>query len=287
MIGATQVPVARKLRSTPDMQRVLDGLIEARIVARSAAEYAAANGYSDAEKIARIEAVKISRASLEIQGNPLRYKQAQRPVDDNAPTPERLARANGYIQVRDDEDNKDGQSRARSRGALRRYQFRSVIDIHADKFLDEHRMAFIAFSQDAELHNKIRNSDLNASGGGSGNGLGGLGNVHQHIRDRHERFMWVSKRLTRCEQEVADVLVTHCITHRNGKPFSLEEFGALIYPQLSDRSFHQGAAVNGVRHLCDHLVQLFHSPFCPKISKPDVELIASESTYDHDSHNGY
>lgn len=278
MMGATELAAeGKKLRATPDLQRVLDGLIKARIVTRSTAEYAQANGFVDAHKIARLEAVKLSRASLEIQGNPLRYKQAPRPVDENAPTPERLARANGYIQVRADDDAKDGKSRARSRGALRRYQFRSVIDIHADKFPDEYRMAFIAFSQDAELHNKVRTSDLNASGGGSGHGLGGLGNVPQHIRDRHERFIWVSKRLTPCEQEVADVLVTHCITHRDGKPFTPEEYGALIYPQLSDRSFHRGAAVNGVRHFCDHLVQLLHSPECPKIRKPDVEFIELES----------
>lgn len=275
----------KKIRATPDMQRVLAELIEARVVTRSAADYAAANGYSDAAKIARLEAVKLSRASLEIQGNPLRYKQPARNVDENAPTPERMARASGYIGRMRDEESEDGKSKARSRGAERRYHFRSVIDMHSDKFLIEHRLAFMTFARDAELHNKVRIADLNASGGGAGAGLGGLGGVAQHIRDRHERYMWVSRRLTECEKEVADVLVTHCITHRSGKPFSPEEFGALIFPSLSDRSFHRGAAVNGVRHLCGHLVQLFHSPFCPKISKPDVDFIQIGSDdYDDDRH---
>ena len=275
----------KKIRSTPDMQRVLAELIEARIVTRSAAEHAAANGYYDAAKIARLEAVKLSRASLEIQGNPLRYKRETPQADVNAPTPERLARASGYIGRMREEENQDGRSRARSRGAERRYHFRSVMDMHSDKFLIEHRLAFMTCARDAELHDKVRIADLNASGGGAGSGLGGLGSVTQQIRDRHHRYVWVAKRLTDCEKEVADVLVTHCITHRNGKPFSPEEFGALIFPSLSDRSFHRGAAVNGVRHLCGHLVQLFHNPFCPKISKADVDLIQIGHDDDDDCHN--
>ena len=249
------------MSATDDMRRVVEGLIKDKRITVSMAEYARANGFSDADIIAARERVRLSQARLEIQGSPLRYKpDKQADSDGGSPTPERLKKGGGYLKRRKDEGDERGDA-----NVARRYQLRSVMDMHGDKLMLEHRTAFQAFVSDAELHKRIRVADLNSSGGGGGQRLGGLGNVPDEIRDRHNRYEWVSKRLTRLEQEVCDVLVTHCMTKRDGTPFSTEEYGALIFPMLGDRSFHRGAAVNAFRHLVDHLVQLYHDPLCPRV----------------------
>jgi hypothetical protein len=260
------------LHSTPNMQRIVQGLIADERITLSLYDYARSQGYSDAEIIGARERVRMSQASLEVQGAPHKYKYAPAAQNPGDPTPERQAKAGNYLA-----SNVTGKGDA---APVRRYRLRSVMEIHGDKFEMEHRTTFSAFVGDADLHQRIRVADLNSSGGGGGARLGGLGNVPDHIRDRHNRYEWVVARLTRLEKEVCDVLVTHCISKRDGTPFSTEEYGALCYPMLADKNFHRGAAVNAFRHLVDHLVELMHSPMCPRVrrSQSDYDVIATYHT---------
>lgn len=245
------------LQATPDIARVVDGLIREGRITQSAVDYARSQGYQDADIIASRDKARLSAARLEIQGAPLRYKPQEIPPNPSQPTRERQIKGGRYLT-----------SQVVGRGEatpLRRYRLRSVMEIHGDKFEDKHRMAFAAFVGDADLHLRVKVADLNSRGGGSNGRLGGLGNAPQHVRDRHARYEWVSSNLTRLERQVCDVLVTHCIHKRDGSPFTAEEYGALVYPMLADKSFHRGAAVNGFMHLVDHLVELLHSPSCPRI----------------------
>lgn len=253
------------------MKRVVDGLIADGRITRTLYDYAVVQGFSDAAIIGARERVRMSQASLEIQGAPLRYKQPPPAANPGDPTPERARKAGGDYLTH----NVAGKGEA---APVRRYRLRSVMEVHGDKLGDEHRMVFAAFVSDADLHRRVRVADLNSQGGSGGARLGGLGNVPDHIRDRHNRFAWVAARLTRLEQEVCDVLVTHCIHKRDGTPFSTQEYGAMIFPTLNDESFHRGAAVSAFRHLCDHLVELYHHPMCPPVrrAKPDYEAVAYE-----------
>lgn len=247
------------LQATAQMRRVVEGLIEDGRITQSLHDYAVAQGYSDADIIAKREAVRQSTARLEIQGKPHIYKSRLGQGNPGDPTPERQAKTGGYMT-----------SQTVGRGEtvpVKRYRLRSIMEMHGDKFLDEHRLAFAAFVGDADLHQRVRVADMNSSGGGGAQRLGGLGNVPDHIRDRHARYQFVNRRLTRLEKEVCDVLVSHCIAKRDGSPFSAEDYGALIYPSLADKSFHRGAAVNGFRHLVDHICELFRSTDCPRIRR--------------------
>lgn len=250
--------------ATDRMRAIVDDLIDGGYISRSAAEYARKNKYTDADIIEARERVRLSRARLEVQSRPLQYREDKPKAMPGEPTPEQKRKGGKYLT-----------SAVVGKGEtapLRRYRLRSVMEMHGDKLHDAHRMAFAAFVGDADLHQRMRVADLNGSGGGSGKPrTGGLGNVPQQIRDRYNRYEWVSKRLTRLEREVCDVLVTHCVSKRDGSPFSAEEYGALVFPTLADKSFHRGAAINGFRHFCDHLVELFHDPLCPRISRAEIE----------------
>lgn len=257
------------------MNKVVQALIDEGRITYSLYDYARENGFSDAEIIGARERVRMSTASLEIQGAPLRYKQAAPVANPGDPTPERARKAGkpgpeGYLT-----HNAAGKGEA---APVRRYRLRSVMEIHGDKLGDEHRTVFAAFVADADLHQRVRVADLNSQGGGGGARLGGLGNVPDHIRDRHNRYEWAVARLTRLEKEVCDVLVTHCIAKRDGTPFSVVEYGAMVFPGLGDESFHRGAAVNAFRHLVDHLAELYHAPQCPRVRRqtPVYEAIAYE-----------
>lgn len=253
------------------MNKVVQALIDEGRITYSLYDYARENGFSDAEIIGARERVRMSQASLEIQGAPHRYKPAAPVANPGDPTPERQRKAGSH--------KTDGYliSQAAGKGEaapVRRYRLRSVMEIHGDKFGDEHRTVFAAFVADADLHRRVRVADLNSQGGGGGARLGGLGNVPDHIRDRHNRYEWAAARLTGLEKEVCDVLVTHCIAKRDGTPFSVVEYGAMVFPGLGDESFHRGAAVNAFRHLVDHLRELYHSPLCPRVRRPVQEYDA-------------
>lgn len=258
------------LSATKDMQTVIDALIRAGRITRSAYEYAKTQkGYSDTEIIGARERARLSSASLEIQGAPLRYKPSEPIVNPTEPTRERQMKAGRYLT-----------SQTVGKGEktpLRRYRLKTVMEIHADKFGVDHKTVFSAFVGDADLHERVKVADLNRSGGGGGvSRLGGLGEVPQHVRDRHTRYCWVTERLTNEEKEVADCLVFHCITNRDGTPLSAEGFGAMVFPMLNDKSFHRGAAVMGFRHLVGHLAKLYHHPMCPRIRYDSFEIEAAE-----------
>lgn len=243
------------------MRRIVDGLIREGRITRSLADYAYSQGFSDAEIIEQREKVRQSQAQLEVTGNRHLYRRQEPLANPTEPTPERKRKANGYLH-----------SHTVGKGVytpLKGYKLRSVMDIHADKFKDDHKTVFAAYVGDNEISQSIRVADLNSSGGSSGSRLGGLGNCPQHKRDRHHRAEWANQRLTRLDRQTLDILVTHCITKRDGAPFSAEEYGALMYPMLADKSFHRGAGVMAFMHLVDRLAELYFHPECPRVRRID------------------
>lgn len=253
------------LQATAQMRRVVEGLIEDGRITQSLHDYAVAQGYSDADIIAKREAVRQSTARLEIQGKPHIYKSRLGQGNPGDPTPERQTKMGSYMT-----------SQTVGRGEtvpVKRYRLRSIMEMHGDKFIDEQRLAFAAFIGDVDLHQRIRVADMNSSGGGGVQRLGGLGNVPQHIRDRHARYEWVSKRLTACEKEVVDVLVVHALTRRDGSPFGVIEFGQMIFPMINDQSFLRGAALSGFRNFVSHLAELYRNPECPRVRLRAAQLL--------------
>lgn len=243
------------LEATDDIQRAVAELIEQGRITRSVVEYAHKNKYSDADIIAARERVRLSQARLELQGAPLRYKPAIT-SEIGEPTPERLAKGGDYLKR---------QAAGKGDGYAKRYVLRSVMDIHADKFEMSHRTAFQTFCADADLHQRIRVADLNSSGGGGAQRLGGLGNVPDTIRMRHGRYEWVKSGLSGLDRQTCDALVFHVLSKRDGTPFTAEEYGSLIFKHMKDRSFLRGAAVMAFMHLVDRLVELYHHPLCPRV----------------------
>lgn len=151
---------------------------------------------------------------------------------------------------------------------LKRYRIKHVVEQHGDKFDMSKRSALERFMQDSTYAIRIKAVDLNASGGGGapGSKLGGLGNVPQHIRDGHTRHEWVWSRLSPEMQATANALVTRELAKPDGTPFSLEDFGAQMFPGVRDKNRLWGAAAGALWSLAGGLVFLYGR--CPTKVRP-------------------
>ncbi|NOU05342.1 MAG: hypothetical protein HOO99_04085 [Hyphomicrobiaceae bacterium] len=242
------------LKPTDNMKKAVAALIAEKRITASAYERAVAQNYTDAYLIKILERNRMIKASIEINGSPARYKAPARPSNPNDPTPERVARSGDVMHAT-----------TIGRGAvvpLKRFQVRNLIEQYADKFGMDKRSALARFMQDADYAKRVRCADHNSSGGGSpGDRLGGLGEVPQHVRDGHARHHWMWGRLSPEHQLTGTALVTRELSKEDGTPFSMEDFGAHIFPTVIDKNRRWGAAAGALWALAGELVFLYAT--CP------------------------
>lgn len=221
----------------------------------AAVSYAKSIGMGDDDIADAVMRVRESRASLALQGAPQTYRaKPAPPVSPAEPTPEWKQRAGSAL----------GKSVVKASGSntvevVKGYRIRHVVDQHGDKFGMHKRSAMEQFMEDASIAMKISVCDPNRGGGFSspGSRLGGLGNVPQHIRDRHARHEWVLSRLSPELRKAAAALVTRDTLKPDGTPFSLEDFGAAMFPTVADKNRRWGAGAGAIWSLAGCLVFLY------------------------------
>lgn len=242
-----------KLKATAAMLESYETCVEHGRITFSAYEYAKAHGYSDADIIDKLDRVRVSRARLEIQGAPLRYKPEPVPSNPADPTPEWMAKAGHVVS-----------SVTVGAGEVvptRQYRIRNPMEQHADKFGDDARTVIERFLEDSAYSERIRVANLHSSGGGSNGRLGGLGEVPQHIRDRHARFEWVWNNLGPKVQATAAALVFREMELPNGTLFSMSDFGGYILPSVKDKERRWGISAGMLVALAEQLMGLYK--VCP------------------------
>lgn len=209
--------------------------------------------------------VQERKRSLAMQSSPLAFKSSVPVGNPNDPTPQWMAKAGNVA------------SQVVGRGdvvPLRRYRQKHVIEQHGDKLDMSKRSALERFMGDSTHAMRVAVADPNRSGGHAapGSRLGGLGNVPQHVRDGHARHEWVWGRLPPDLQSVANALVTREMIKPDGTPFSLEDFGAHMFPSVQDKNRRWGAAAGALWALAGALVFLYRR--CPvKIRARDCEAL--------------
>lgn len=193
------------------------------------------------------------RARMEIHGNPLRYRPEEPPRNPGDPTPEWAAKMNGTVHA-----VTVGKGEV---APVKQYRVRHVVEQHGEKFEHSHRSALERFFQDADYAQRVRVASWNASGGGGHGRIGGLGDVPQHVRDGFNRDQWVRAQLPLEMLTTARALVSREILKPDGRPFSLEDFGAQMFPSVQDRNRRWGAAAGAIWALAGCLVHLYQR--CP------------------------
>lgn len=235
------------------LRRVTDGRVKV-----PALRDAMRAGMSADDVLKAVDRVRDSRARLEIQSAPKKYRRGP-PVSlapINEPTQEWKTRYAGQIETR------RVSSDIREKG----YRVRHVMEQHGDKFSLDMRDATARFLEDSQWHERIKVADWNSNGGGSsGSRLGGIGNVPQMIREAHHRFDWIDQRLDPGLRAVSEYLILRVRSHTNDAPFSLEDFGRYMFPGERDKRSLECLARGAVWCFGGHLVWLYKQPGCPRV----------------------
>jgi len=151
----------------------------------------------------------------------------------------------------------------------KRYWVRHPIERYGDKLPIEIELALTKFMAEATHHLRVKVSSWNSiplGGVPSGPRIGGLGLVPQRIRDQHERHVWVFDRLNEDFQLTALTLILREIARPDGSFFSLEAFGAHLFPGIKCTNTRKGISLGMLRALgCElaKLYQLHRQQTCP------------------------
>ncbi len=219
---------------------------------------------NEQEKIDALARVANSRARIEMQGFPLRYKPTAVARYENQPTPEREAKTNGVDVIQ-------GRWGTRDQPAFR---IRHPLDAHGDKFPIEIELALTKFMADSSHHQSVRVARLDSSfsGGNADRRLGGLGECPQEVRDCHARHQWIFDRLNADLQETALVLLMRERQRTDGAFFSMEDFGGELVPRVKDDRVRKGVSLGALRILGCELSRLYRAPQCPQIRRSEKTM---------------
>lgn len=204
---------------------------------------------------ATADRVRVRRVRLEMQGNPLAYRQQPLPAYDGEPTAEWRAKHGGAIETR------QTGSDIRRKG----YQTRSPFDQNREKFSMSDQEIIARFLQDASYAQpKSQVVDFNRIGGPTdpSSRLGGLGDVWQCVRDGKARFEWVYPRLRSTRFAMAaDRLILQIEKKASEQFFTLEDIGAEILPTLRTKDVHRGSGLTSIWAVAGVLHALYQA--CP------------------------
>lgn len=245
--------------STQQLREYLKRVDDGRV--KDAALRHAMHSNMTADEVAvAVYRVRDARARLELQSAPAKYKPAGKRVtlpDVGTPTPEWLARNEGNIETR------TAGSDIRVKG----YRAKHILDALADKLPIDQKTATERYLQDSQWHEKVKIADWNGSGGGSGLArLGGLGDVPQAVRDGHYRFEWVNKHFGPAMMKISKYLILRVESHADQSPFSLEDFGRLMFPDDRGNKWSLTCYAKGAVYMFgDQLSFLYNHPSAPRV----------------------
>lgn len=243
----------RTLKPTLDMRKAVDDLIRSKRLTTNAIEYAKAQGYTDETLVKMANEQRERKAKIALDSAAVLYKREAEPANPSDPTPEWQIKAGSRLR-------KDliGKGTVRP---LRRYRARSVLEQYGDKFPMDMRTALARFMQDAVYAERVRVANLNSSGGGGGDRIGGLGDVPPEVRLAHNRHEWICKLLSPESLFTGEALVSGEMGKPDGTPFSMQEFGAYVLPSVIDLNRRWGVSAGALWCLAGQLCFLYSQ--CP------------------------
>lgn len=161
------------------------------------------------------------------------------------PTPERMAK--GDV----------GQHVIRNEG--RKFRTKSPVEHYSGQWPADVEQSFLAYVMDAHTKDRVQVTiSYDSNGGGRGGAkLGGLGNVHDTVRDAYERFHWVRDRLTEGSVQVLDWLVLELRNEATARAVTLEDAGQRMFPGIRDRATRRGIAIGRLLGAGDELARLY------------------------------
>lgn len=232
------------LQSTPDQKRLAQKLYDKRQkdYARIAKEIEEDRRRIEQKAWTGVTASREANARLAKQGAPL----ADRKEDDpDRPTSQRMSK--GDV----------GQHIVRGEG--RKFRTKSPVEHYSGQWPSDVEQAFLTFILDAHSKDKVAVTiSYNGNGGGAGQGrLGGLGNVHDAVRDSFERYNYVRDRLTLGSVHVLDWLVLELRSEATARAISLEDAGSFLFPSIRDKATRRGIAIGRLLGAGDELAALY------------------------------
>lgn len=202
---------------------------------------------------AAAERVRGSRERLHRQANPLRYRQAEAVKEasgmETAPTAQRVAKGGVALHP---------IYNAQGIAERRVYRSKGPVESYAETWPNDVYNAFVDFIVDARAADGPPITiDYNRNGGSSLGKLGGLGNVHDKVRDAYSRFMWVRERLTGGSCHILDWLVLEVKREATGQAMTLSDVGTKIFPAFRDKATSKGIAIGRLLGAGDELAKLY------------------------------
>jgi hypothetical protein len=144
-------------------------------------------------------------------------------------------------------------------GEGRKFRTKSPVEHYSGQWPSEVETAFLGYILDAQTKDKVAVTiSYNSNGGGAGHGrIGGLGNVHDAVRDAFERYNWVRDRLTSGSIQVLDWLVLEVRYEHTARSVNLEDAGQRLFPTIRDKATRRGIAIGRLLGAGEELAQLY------------------------------
>mgnify|MGYP000220413741 CR=1 FL=1 len=248
--------MATTIESTEAMRAAFRKRAKEHVVITDAVEFAKAQGYAP-ETIAALERVRQARVRLALANGPHLYKQLAA-GNANDPTPEVRAKYGNALKA---VSAGKGDAAAGDVTAARAHKFKTPAEQIAPTLTLTRNAAIERFKQDGIYAQYVKVANLEPSGGGGGDRLGGLGEVDDLIRDGFARYSFVYKWLGEEARLVALTLITQEIRRVDGTPYSLEQFGRRLFPDRGDGRVLRGIAIGALSIVAGQLIRLYQ--LCP------------------------
>ena len=255
-----------KISSTRQIRNAYKDAIASGRLTRAGLQHAKDRGDTEEMIAAAVERVHKTKASLALQGSPLLYR--AKPIDTQPfePTEERKARAGsslGKIAIK---------ATSNAIAVVKGWRIKSPIEQHGEKFPEHLRLALERFMDTWDIDSRVCVSDLNRTRSSeSSRRLGGLGRVPQTVRDAYTQHVRVRSDLEQDLKEVARALLVRERLKPDGTPYSLEEFGAKLFPTVIDKNRRWGIGCGALWALAIRLVELYRRHPLPRRDEAVLE----------------
>lgn len=133
-------------------------------------------------------------------------------------------------------------------GEGRKFRTKSPVEHYSGQWPADVEQAFVRYIVTAHAKDRVSVTiSYNGNGaGGSGGRLGGLGNVHDAVRDAYEEFHFCRDRMTQEAVQIMDWLVLELRTEATARAIGLEEVGQRLFPSIRDKATRRGIAVGAL-----------------------------------------
>lgn len=244
-----------KIEATPAMKKAFEEFKKRGRITSDAYHYAVAQGYDQAtiEKLRKGLSDRVKQQHEARQERRERVLRKPDPVNLGDPTPEWLKKAGKRVMT---ETAGRGQVLAQ-----KRFRLRGVLEQYGHLLGEVPKKACERLVYDSAYVLRVKIANLEPSGGGEPNKLGGLGNVQPHVRNALARHDWVLGFLSTEARITAKRLVTCELSRNDGAPLTMEEFSAGVMPDVVHSHRRWGFALGALWMLAGQLVHLY--AICP------------------------